>query len=92
MLVLGHFGSKVYGLAVAIGSAHRLRSIGLLCEQQLQFVLRLLSFVLSDNFFWLAPVQDIPSCTRSSCMRCREAVTMVSRVVYLSSPSVLEVV
>lgn len=51
MLVLLRFSSKVYGLAVAIGSAHRLRSIGLLCEQQLQFVLRLLSFILSDNFF-----------------------------------------
>ena len=50
MLVLRHFDPRVYGLAVAIGSARRLRSIGLLCEQQLRFVLRLISIVLSDIF------------------------------------------
>jgi hypothetical protein len=48
MLAPRRFDSRVYGLAVAIGLAHRLRSIGLLCEQRLRFVLRLLVFVSSE--------------------------------------------
>ena len=50
MLAPRHFDSSVHSLVVAIGLAHRLRSIRLLCEQRLRFVLRLLVFILSEVF------------------------------------------